>query len=114
MVLTYLSSRTDLDQSRIGMFGQGSGGTTALLAASVDSWIKAINILDPRGNWPEWMAKSTLIPEDKRPDDTTPQSLDKVAALDPTRVLPQLTLPVQVQDTLSEKHRRFARIASSP
>ena len=56
------------------MFGQGSGGTTALLAASVDSRIKAINILDPWGNWPEWMAKSTLIPEDKRPDDTTPQS----------------------------------------
>jgi hypothetical protein len=75
------------------MFGQGSGGTIALLAAGVD----------PRGNWPEWMAKSTLIPEDERPDDTTPQSLDKVAALDPARVLPQLTLPVHVQDTLYEK-----------
>src|ERR1700732_2950777 len=32
MVLTYLSTRSDLDQSRIGMFGQGSGGTIAVLA----------------------------------------------------------------------------------
>ena len=103
MVLTYLSTRSDLDQSRIGMFGQGSGGTIAVLAASVDPRIKAINILDPWGNWPEWMAKSTLIPEDERPDYTTPQFLDKVAALDPVRVLPQLTLPVHVQDTLYEK-----------
>jgi dipeptidyl aminopeptidase/acylaminoacyl peptidase len=114
MVLTYLSTRSDLDQSRMGMFGQGSGGTIAVLAASMDPRIKAINILDPWGNWPEWMAKSTLIPEDERPDYMTPQFLDKVAALDPARVLPRLTLPVHVQDTLmKKKHRRFAGIASS-
>jgi len=103
MVLNYLSTRSDLDLNRIGMFGQGSGGTIAILAASVDPRIKAINLLDPWGNWPEWMAKSTLIPEDERPDYTTPPFLDKVAALDPVQVLPHLTLPIHLQDTLYEK-----------
>ena len=103
MVLNYLSTRSDLDLNRIGMFGQGSGGTIAILVASVDQRIKAINVLDPWGNWPEWMAKSTLIPEDERPDYTTPAFLDKVAALDPVQVLPHLTLPIHLQDTLYEK-----------
>jgi len=103
MVVNYLSTRSDLDLNRIGMFGQGSGGTIAILAASVDPRIKAINVLDPWGNWPEWMAESPLIPEDERPDYTTPQFLDKVEALDPVRVLPQLTLPIHLQDTLYEK-----------
>lgn len=103
MVLNYLSTRSDLDLNRIGMFGQGSGGTIAILVASVDPRIKAINVLDPWGNWPEWMARSTLIPEDERPDYTTPMFLDKVAALDPVRVLPRLTLPIHLQDTLYEK-----------
>ena len=103
MVLNYLSTRSDLDLNRIGMFGQGSGGTIAILAVSVDPRIKAINVLDPWGNWPEWMAKSTLIPEDERPDYITPVFLEKVAALDPIHVLPHLTLPVHLQDTFYEK-----------
>jgi len=103
MVLNYLSTRSDLDLNRIGMFGQGSGGTIAILVASVDPRIKAINVLDPWGNWPEWMAKSTLIPEDERPDYTTAPFLDQVAALDPVQVLPRLTLPIHLQDTLYEK-----------
>jgi pimeloyl-ACP methyl ester carboxylesterase len=103
MLLNYLSTRSDLDLKRIGMFGQGSGGTIAILAARADPRIKAINVLDPWGNWPEWMAKSTLIPEDERPEYTKRQFLDKVAALDPVRILPQLTLPIHLQDTLYEK-----------
>ena len=43
MILNYLSTRGDLDLNRIGMFGQGSGGTIAILVASVDPRIKAIN-----------------------------------------------------------------------
>ena len=103
MVLNYLFTRSDLDLNRIGMFGQGSGGTIAILAASADPRIKAINVLDPWGNWPDWMAKSTLIPEDERPEYATPQFLDKLAALDPAWVLPQLALPIHLQDTLYEK-----------
>src|SRR5215469_3741777 len=103
MVLNYLSSRSDLDASRIGMFGQGSGGTIAILAASVDPRIKAINALDPWGDWPRWVEKSRLIPEDERPGYMIPSFLDKLTALDPVRILPSLTIPVHVQDALYEK-----------
>jgi iron complex outermembrane receptor protein len=34
MILNYLSTRGDLDMDNIGMFGQGSGGAIAILAAS--------------------------------------------------------------------------------
>jgi len=103
MVLNYLSSRSDLDASRIGMFGQGSGGTIAILAASVDPRIKAINALDPWGDWPRWVEKSRLIPEDERPGYMIPSFLDKLTALDPVRILPNLTIPVHIQDALYEK-----------
>jgi len=52
MVINYLASRGDFDMSRIGIFGEGSGGTIALLAASVDARIKAVDVLDPWGDWP--------------------------------------------------------------
>src|ERR1035441_1223230 len=39
MVLNYLETRGDLDMSRVGMFGQGSGGAIAVLAAAADSRI---------------------------------------------------------------------------
>jgi Acetyl xylan esterase (AXE1) len=103
MVLNYVSSRSDLDVNRIGMFGQGSGGTIAILAASVDARITAINALDPWGDWPRWVEKSALIPEDERPGYKVPAFLDKLAALDPIRVLPNLIIPVHVQDALYEK-----------
>lgn len=103
MVLNYLSSRSDLDPNRIGMFGQGSGATIAILAASVDNRIKAINALDPWGDWPEWMAKSALIPEDERLDYLRPPFLSKVAGLDPVKVLPGLTQPVHLQEAIYEK-----------
>jgi len=37
MVLNYLETRGDLDMSRVGMFGQGSGATIAVLASAVDT-----------------------------------------------------------------------------
>jgi hypothetical protein len=103
MVLNYLSTRGDLDMSRVGMFGQGSGGTIAILSAHADPRIKAIDVLDPWGGWPEWMAQSTLIPEDERPDYTTAAFLGKVAPLDPVQVLSRLNVPVHLQDALYEK-----------
>ncbi len=33
MIINYLSTRGDLDMDRVGMFGQGSGGAIAILAA---------------------------------------------------------------------------------
>ena len=90
MILNYLSTRDDLDMKRVGMYGQGSGGTIAILSASVDARIKALDVLDPWGDWPDWMASSAQIPEDERPDYLTPQFLETAAPFDPVRWMPAL------------------------
>src|SRR5262249_42588244 len=90
MILNYLASRGDLDTDRVGMWGDGSGASIALMAAAVDSRIKALDLLDPWGDWPDWLAKSTLIPEDERADYLKPEFLNKLAGLDPVKWLPQL------------------------
>jgi len=103
MILNYLATRNDLDMSRIGMFGVGSGGTIAILAAAADSRIKTIDVIDPWGDWPQWMAKSSLIPEVERPNYLKPEFLKKVAALDPVQWLPQLTSQhVRLQQVLDD------------
>ena len=91
MILSYLSTRGDLDLNRVGMFGAGSGATVAILAAVADRRIKALDLLDPWGDWPDWMAGSSLIPDVERPDYLKPEFLQRVSALDPVRRLPQLT-----------------------
>jgi hypothetical protein len=90
MTLSYLPTRGDLDLNRVGMFGAGSGATVAILAALVDRRIKALDLLDPWGDWPDWMAGSSLIPEVERRDYLTPEFLGRVSELDPVRRLPQL------------------------
>jgi hypothetical protein len=90
MILNYLSTRGDLDMSRIGMFGVGSGATIAILAAAADPRIKTIDLIDPWGDWPDWMAKSSLIPETERPNYLKPEFLKKAAPLDPVEWIPQL------------------------
>jgi hypothetical protein len=98
MVLNYLETRGDLDTSRIAMFGEGSGGTIAVLSAATDSRIKAIDLLDPWGDWPDWMAGSPLIPEAERHNYVQPDFLKKIAAYDPVDWLPQLkTQQVRIQ-----------------
>jgi hypothetical protein len=91
MIINYLSTRKDLDTNRLGMFGQGSGATIAALAAAADPRIKAVELLDPWGDWPDWLAKSTIIPEVERTKYVTPEFLASVAPLDPVRWLPKLT-----------------------
>jgi hypothetical protein len=90
MVLNYLARRGDLDLGSLGMFGAGSGGTIAILAAAVDKRIKTVDLLDPWGDWPDWVAKSSLIPEAERPQYLNPQFLKRVAPFDPVEWLPQL------------------------
>jgi hypothetical protein len=90
MVLDYLSTRDDLDTSRVGLFGQGSGATIGILAAAVDSRIRVLDTLDPWGDWPDWTRNSTLIPEEERAFMTKPDFLEKVAPLDPVVWLPKL------------------------
>jgi pimeloyl-ACP methyl ester carboxylesterase len=88
MVLNYLETRKDLDASEVGMFAQGSGGSVAVLAASVEPRLKRIDLIDPWGDWPAWLAGSSMILEDERPKLTTKEFEDSVAALDPVRLLP--------------------------
>jgi hypothetical protein len=103
MILNYLSTRDDLDMSRVGMFGVGSGGTIAILAAAADPRIKTIDVIDPWGDWPDWMAKSSLIPERERPNYLKPEFLKKVTPLDPVEWLPQLkSQRIRVQQVLDD------------
>ena len=90
MILNFLSTRDDLDLSKVGMFGEGSGGTIAVLAAAVDPRIEAIDLLDPWGDWPDWVRDSSLVPDNERPHYLKPEFLQKIAGLDPVHWLPQL------------------------
>jgi cephalosporin-C deacetylase-like acetyl esterase len=93
MVMNYLAQRGDVDMSRVGMFGVGVGGTIGVIAASADPRIKAIDLLNPWGDWPVWMAKSAVVPENERPGFIKPEFLKKIAGFDPVFLLPQLKTP---------------------
>ena len=97
MVLNYVAGRGDVDMHHIGMFGEGSGAAIGILAAAVDSRIKVLDLADPWGDWPAWMAKSSLIPEEERPNYLKPEFLRGVADLDPVKWLPRLKVPVRLQ-----------------
>jgi len=66
MILNYAQARKDLDGQHIGMYGQGSGGAIGILAAAADSRITALQLIDPWGDWPDWLKNSKQIPEDER------------------------------------------------
>ena len=103
MVLNYLATRGDIDMSRIGIFGAGSGGSIAILAAATDSRIKAIDLLDPWEDWPDWMAGSSLIPENERPNYLKPEFLKRIAPFDPVQWLPKLKLQrVRIMNVLDD------------
>ena len=90
MVLNYLQTRGDLDMTRVGMFGQGSGGAIALLAASVDPRIKALDLLAPWGDWPDWLAQSAVIPPGERGAYSQPEFLKRLGPLEPVHALAEL------------------------
>jgi hypothetical protein len=90
MVLNYLETRGDLDMSRVGMFGQGSGASIAILASAVDPRIKVLDVLDPWGDWPTWIATSPFVPEDERPDYVKPEFLKKAATMETLDWLPRI------------------------
>jgi hypothetical protein len=103
-ILDYLASRGDVDMDRIGMFGQGSGATIALLASAADSRIKAVDALDPWGDWPVWLAKSVVEAEDpERDSHLKAEFLARVAPLDPVQWLPKVQAPyLRIQQNLEE------------
>jgi dienelactone hydrolase len=102
MILNYLTTRGDLDVSHAGMFGEGSGGSIAVLAAASDLRLKAIDLLDPWGDWPTWMAESELVPEAERPNFLKPEFLKKVGAMDPVQWLPSLHAKIRLQQTAED------------
>ncbi|HWY57562.1 MAG TPA: dienelactone hydrolase family protein [Terriglobales bacterium] len=98
MALNYLATREDVDMDRVGMFGDGSGASIAILAAAVEPRIKTLDLVDPWGDWPDWMANSTRVPENERPAFVKPEWLVGVAPLDPVQWLPKLkTQKVRIQ-----------------
>jgi hypothetical protein len=101
-ILDTLAQRGDIDINRIGMFGQASGGAIAILAAAADPRIKAVDVLDPWGDWPVWLEKSWVPQED--PDHarfTDAEFLNKVAPLDPVKWLPTLkTRRIRIQQVM--------------
>lgn len=119
LVLNYLATRGDLDMSQVGMFGEGSGGSIAVMAAAVDSRIKVLDLLDPWGDWPDWLAKSSLVPDEERADYLKPEFLKKVENLDPVKWLPTLTTQrVRLQylknDTITPVSARERVLAAAP
>jgi hypothetical protein len=80
-VLNYLENRGDLDMSRVGMSGEGSGASIATLASAVEARIKVLDVLDPWGDWPTWMSTSPFVPDDERPDYMKPEFLKKAATM---------------------------------
>ena len=103
MILNYLANRGDLDMSRVGMFAQGSGASIAILASAADSRIKVLDVLDPWGDWPTWMASSSFVPEDERRLYVKPGFLKKAALLEPITWLPKVQAKsLRLQDALFE------------
>ncbi len=92
MVLNYLASRGDVDVSRVGMYGQGTGGAIAVLAASVDPRIAALDLLNPAGDWPDWLKDSPEVLTEERANYLNPEFLQQVSGLDPVLYLPHLKL----------------------
>jgi len=91
MILNYLATRDDLDMSHLGMFTVGSGGSIAVMAAAADSRIQSLDLLNPWGDWADWLAKSPFIPAEERANYVKPDFLAGVAPLDPVKWLPKLT-----------------------
>jgi hypothetical protein len=103
MILNYLATRPDLDMTRLGMFGQASGGAVAILAAAVDPRIRALDVVDPWGDWPDWLEGSQQIPDTERPQYLTAAFMQNVAHLDPVGYLPELShRQLRVQQLLDD------------
>lgn len=90
MILNQLKTRQDLDLTRIAIFGQGSGAAIAILAASVDTRLQAVDLLDPWGDWPDWFEKASQFPETERATYLKPEFQRRLEPLEPCKFLSSL------------------------
>jgi hypothetical protein len=97
MILNFLAAKGDVDMTRVGMYGEGSGASIATLAAAADPRIKALDLADPWGDWPDWLAKSSRVPEEERADYVRPDFLKRAAPVDPVMWFGQVKIPVRLQ-----------------
>jgi hypothetical protein len=103
LILNYLAERGDIDMDHVGMLGMGAGATIAILSARADSRIKTIDLLDPWGDWPDWLKDSPVVPDEERPKYLTPEFLKSVAHFDPVAYLPDLmSQSIRLQQTMSD------------
>jgi pimeloyl-ACP methyl ester carboxylesterase len=103
MALNYMETRGDLDLKHVGVVGQGSGGAIAVLAATADPRISALDLMDPWGDWPDWLKGSKQIPEEERAAYLKPEFLQQVSGLDPVVYLPQLKgKAIRIQQVLAD------------
>ncbi len=121
MIVNYLASRGDVDTTRVGMMGEDSGATIAILAAVADSRIRFVDAINPWGDWPDWLKESPVIPEEERAAYLKPEFIEKVRMLDPVRYLPQLSpnrirIEQVAEDPMTpqEVQTKIAASASSP
>ncbi len=97
MILNYLTERGDLDMTRVGFVGDGSGGAVGVMAAAMDARIRALDLLDPWGDWPDWLAGSSVVPAEERSSYVKSEFLSRTAPLDPLQWLPGLRIPIRLQ-----------------
>lgn len=90
LIIDYLAKRGDLSVDKVGMFGQGSGGAIAILAAAADPRIRAVDLLNPWGDWPDWLKSSPAVPDSERSSYLTPEFLQEATSVEPTVYLPAL------------------------
>jgi hypothetical protein len=90
LIIDYLQTRNDLSTDHVAMFGQGSGAAVAILAASVDPRIDTLDLLNPWGDWPDWLKSSPVVPDSERANYLTPDFLAKATLVEPMTHLPLL------------------------
>jgi pimeloyl-ACP methyl ester carboxylesterase len=116
MILNYLDSRGDLDMSRVGILGQGSGGAIAILAAAADPRLKALDLLDPWGDWPDWLASAPIVPREEQRSYLKPDFLKRLEPLEPVHFLPELktrSLRIQFVDEYGESKEAVHKIEAA-
>ena len=102
LILDFLATRGDLDMTRVGIFGQGSGGAIAILSASIEPRIKTLDLLDPWGDWPHWFAQAADVNPKDRTGFLTPEFQKPLEKLEPLHYLPLLKQKIRIQYVADE------------